>query len=279
MYDRSIWFSRQLFIQSTSHLAGLLLRTQSSAVLSVKSTGWAGLEKVQAAILWFLTGYDWPRALNILTMLQAPFLGGNSFEWPHPKQVYIANHNNSTAKLLFHLFHSGLSISTQTTMISKLCSMCFSKLPQETDWILPTLSMRHNVHMGLSPSWTWCPNWLVSEWAGILGPRRQSACCICQSPVPLLQDECCWFRLSLSAENTLLVPHHTGDPCRHKRDEQETCHRAPKTEECYIRTKACIYFSVILQVNQISKLQYLLSVPDTFLLSRTGLNLMVYLCT
>ncbi len=41
--------SRQPFIRSTSHLAGVLLRTQGSAVLSVKLFGWAVLEKAASS--------------------------------------------------------------------------------------------------------------------------------------------------------------------------------------------------------------------------------------
>ncbi len=44
-----LWLSRQLFIRSTSHLTGVLLRTQGSAVLSVKLLGWAVLQKAASS--------------------------------------------------------------------------------------------------------------------------------------------------------------------------------------------------------------------------------------
>lgn len=107
--------------------------------------------------------------------------------------------------------------------------MCFIKWLKETEQILPAFSIKLCLHE-IRPvlSWSWCAScgWVlprVLDSMALMIRRRQSesARFICQSPVPLLQDECCSFRLPLSGENTLLVPNHTGQPCRHKRDQQE----------------------------------------------------------
>ena len=88
--------------------------------------------------------------------------------------------------------------------------------------------------------------------------RRQSesACFICQSPVPLLQDECCSFRLPLPGENTLLVANHTGQPCRHKRDQQEAWLRCGRILLLEANWACCCFYT--LHSHKVSK------VPDEF---------------
>ncbi len=93
----SLRLSRQPFIRSTSHLAGVLLRTQRSAVLSVKLFGWAFLEKAASsntgrqAISWFQTGTFWMGTALVLIQFHESFnffdaIKFLSWVWSHSKR-------------------------------------------------------------------------------------------------------------------------------------------------------------------------------------------------
>ena len=60
-----------------------------------------------------------------------------------------------------------------------------------------------------------------SEQTGVPGPVREQTGLVGQPPVPLLQQEGPSFRLSLAAEDSLLVPHDAGDPCSETRTKHQ----------------------------------------------------------
>lgn len=128
------------------------------------------------------------------------------YDKPRPGRVWVAllHCDESTEALEAYLYLAASKVAGTFRGCEELhCRPAPDS--RKTDWRTPTVSTSKE-------------EWLRSQRARVLGPRRQPACVIRQPPVPLLEDERRRFGLSLPGENSLLVPIHSCDACRREWD-------------------------------------------------------------